>query len=122
MPPKLIFVYNANAGLLAGMLDSVHKIASPATYACSLCAVTHGVFSMDSKWRAYLKALPLDTAFYHRPDFRAAFMADKDLPLPLIGIDREGRIETLLSAADLAELHTVDALIAALEARLATSG
>ena len=38
---RLVFVYNANAGLVAGMLDSVHKVVSPATYPCSLCAVTY---------------------------------------------------------------------------------
>lgn len=38
----LIFVYNAKSGLISAFGDMVHKIVSPATYPCSLCALTYG--------------------------------------------------------------------------------
>jgi hypothetical protein len=40
---KLLFVYNADSGLAAALFDSAHKLLSPQTYACNLCALTHGL-------------------------------------------------------------------------------
>jgi hypothetical protein len=37
---KLVIVYNANEGLLAGAMDSLHKLFAPASYPCKLCALT----------------------------------------------------------------------------------
>jgi hypothetical protein len=119
---RLIFVYNADEGLVAGMMDSVHKLVSPATYQCSLCAVTHGIFRMDPKWRAWLKAAPFETVFHHKPDFRAAYPALAGLPLPAILLDRGDGPAPLLGAEALAAVRTVDGLIAAIEAALATAG
>ena len=112
-PDRLIFIYNAEGGIAQGIMDSVHKTLSPSTYACSLCAVTHGVFRMDPKWRAWLKALPVATEFYHKDDSPFG-----DMALPAVLAERDERVETLLTAADLDRLNSVDALIAAIEARL----
>lgn len=119
---RLIFVYNASAGLAAGLLDSVHKIVSPATYSCSLCAVTYGLTRMNPRWRAWLKALPMETVFHHRPDFRAAFPAAAGWPLPLVAIERDGSLSPLLGAAEVDACNDVDTLIRTLEARLAATG
>lgn len=43
---RLVIVYNANAGLLAGAMDSLHKLFAPASYPCKLCALTYGLLSM----------------------------------------------------------------------------
>ena len=34
---KIIFVYNADSGLVNGLIDWAHKIVSPETYSCT-CA------------------------------------------------------------------------------------
>jgi hypothetical protein len=112
-PERLIFIYNADGGIAQGVMDSVHKTLSPSTYACSLCAVTHGVFRMDPKWRAWLKALPIPTEFEHKDD-----TPHRDVPLPAILAERSGQVATLIGARELADVATVDALIALLEARL----
>ncbi len=39
----LIFVYNADSGLLNAINDGILKIVSPSTYQCSLCSLTFGV-------------------------------------------------------------------------------
>ncbi len=41
----LIFVYNANSDLFSTVTDFAHKILSPSTYQCQLCALTYGNFS-----------------------------------------------------------------------------
>ncbi len=118
MSDRLIFVYNANVGIAAAILDSVHKTLSPATYDCSLCAITYGSFTMDRRWKAWLKTLPYDTVFHHRQDFRSAYPG-VDVALPAILMSRDSGITTLMSGKEIAEAVTVDALIAALERKLA---
>jgi hypothetical protein len=75
MPQRLLFVYNADAGLLAGLKDTFHKILSPATYACALCAVTYGATSMRPEWREFIKKLPVPVEFLHRDEFGRAYPA-----------------------------------------------
>jgi len=36
-PDRIIFVYNTDDGLFNALMDTAHKIFSPATYECSLC-------------------------------------------------------------------------------------
>lgn len=119
MTQRLIFVYNANAGLLAGALDSVHKTLSPNTYACDLCALTHGIFTMRPQWRQWLKSLPIVPEFYHRPDFRDAYPAMAKLPLPLVAIADGADFKVLLDAEALGQIDDVGDLVQALQAKLA---
>lgn len=121
-PPRLVFVYNADAGVVAGLLDLVHKTVSPATYPCSLCGVTYGPLGMKPVWRAWLEALPTASVFFHRPDFRAAFPSAAAWPLPLVALDGGSGLRLLLSADDLTRLPTVDGLIEAIERRLQPVG
>jgi hypothetical protein len=114
---KLIFVYNANAGIVAGIMDSIHKTVSPATYPCSLCAITYGAVRMDVRWKAWLRAQPFESIFYHRPDFRAVY-PDVHVDLPVILVERDGNLETLVAAGDFKRAATVDTLIALIETRL----
>lgn len=115
---RLVLVYNADAGIIAALFDTVHKYASAATYPCSLCAVTYGPVAMRAKWRTYLRALPLPVDFYHRPDFRAAFPDAAEWPLPLIALARADNLDVLLSARDLDAIGDIGALMRALDARL----
>jgi hypothetical protein len=114
---KLVFVYNANEGKMAAFMDSVHKIVSPSTYACDLCAITYGITKIDKQWKAWLDALPVPTRFYHRPDFQRDWPHVTE-PLPAIFVERDGALETLVSAADFKGVKHVDGLIAMLESRM----
>ncbi len=119
--PQLVFVYNAEAGLVQGMLDSLHKTLSPDTYECALCAITHGFFTMDKKWRAYLKALPIEAAFFHRSDFKETFPG-ADVELPAILIARGQEIMPLVTAPEMVKIKSVDDLCAVLDEKLAAAG
>jgi hypothetical protein len=112
--PKLVFVYNADAGFMNGMMDSLHKTISPGTYDCALCAITHGFFSMDKSWRAYLKALPIAAEFFHRKDFVAAY-PNAQAVLPAILLDRDGGLSELIGAEEMKALSDVNALSSALD-------
>lgn len=116
---RLVIVYNANAGLLAGVMDSVHKIVSPSTYPCQLCAVTYGLTSMRREWRAFLDGLGMELVFHHRPDFRVSFPQAADWPLPLIAVEAGGELRVLVGAADFAGIADVPDLVRVMQSRLA---
>ena len=117
--PMLIFVYNADGGVLNALGDMVHKIVSPATYPCSLCALTHGPVAMRRAWRRFLGTIGLPTRFVYRDEFRID-LDRRDVPLPAILLrGQSGPPEVLVSAAELNALPDLPALIALIETRLA---
>lgn len=90
MPQRLLFVYNADGGRLAGLKDMFHKILSPSTYPCSLCAVTYGATAMEPEWREFIKALPVPVDFLHRDEFIRDYPQWARHPLPaafVVGAD-----------------------------------
>lgn len=115
----LIFVYNADGGIFRAMADAVHKLISPATYPCSLCAITYGAVSMRREWKSYLEHLPLDKRFYHRDEF-AVDWPGVDVPFPAILMQTgPSKLETLMAKADLDAVESVAQLMAMLDDRLA---
>ena len=56
---RLLFVYNADSGLFNTMADIGHKIFSPQTYSCLLCALTHGYFRERDEWRRFVDDNPV---------------------------------------------------------------
>ena len=115
---KLVFVYNAEAGLVRGFMDSIHKVASPSTYACGLCAITYGLTSMKPKWRTWLKELDIQTEFFHRADFWKAW-PDTRVALPAILLEDGHRLTPVIGADAFTKIKDVDQLISVLEGRLA---
>lgn len=67
-PEELLFVYNADGGLLHAIGDIAHKILSPATYPCRLCELTHGYFRERAEWRAFVADLGVKCTFLHRSE------------------------------------------------------
>lgn len=81
---QLIFVYNADGGLWNGMTDILHKIFSPATYPCSLCNLTHGVFFISKEWKEFVKKSSIEFVVLHKDEFLKHFPQIGILPLPCI--------------------------------------
>lgn len=71
--PTLLFVYNADSGLFNTLADIAHKIFSPKTYACNLCALTHSPIGMRSDWKTFLADLRQPLEFLHRDEFQHQF-------------------------------------------------
>jgi hypothetical protein len=115
---RLVIVYNAEAGIVAGVMDSVHKLVSPATYPCQLCAVTYGLATMKREWRAFLDGLGMELVFHHRPDFRAAYPETADWPLPLVAVEQDGALTPLVDADDFRAIPDLASLIRVVRERL----
>ena len=116
---SLILVYNADSGLPNAVKDAVWKVVRPATYPCSLCALTYGLVSMHGRWPRFLGQLPQAKVFHHRDDFALAFPG-LAIPLPAILLaEGEAPPQVLVSAAELDAMPDCDELIALVAARLA---
>lgn len=99
--PQLVFVYNANAGRLNALLDLAHKTLAPATYACSLCAITYGV-RMRPAWKSFVESLPGGAEFYHRDEFGAIYPWLAEMPLPAVFLkDTLGELSPFITAPEL---------------------
>ncbi len=116
MPLKLVFVYNADSGLFNTLTDIAHKLLSPDTYPCQLCAITHGTFRQRDEWRDYLESLDIECEFMHRDAFLAAYPNIKT-SLPAIFVDNNGELTPCLSRKDIDAVNSVDELRALLKAR-----
>ena len=99
LPQRLIFVYNADGGRLAGLKDMFHKILSPATYPCSLCAVTYGAFSIRPEWQQFIRQLPVPVEFLHRDEFERDFPRWREHPLPAaFAVAENGELRPFIEA------------------------
>lgn len=99
-PREFIFVYNANGGIFASVVDFGHKILSPSTYNCRLCYLTFGTFSMKEEWKAFLERLPGQKFFYHKDTFAKNF-AFEEGAYPAIFISDGSRAYLLASRAQI---------------------
>lgn len=114
----LIFIYNANGGIFSAMADAAHKLISPATYPCSLCAITYGAVSMRGEWKAYLKRLGHETRFYHRDDFARDWPGEAVTLPAIVEVTEGGTLSTVIAKEDLDTVQSVAQLITMLEDRL----
>jgi len=113
---QLIFVYNANGGKWNGLLDTMHKIISPGTYPCSLCAITYGKFSIEPEWENFIKTLPNPPVFLHKDEFENLYTGNKT-QLPAVFKQEDKQLNILIAAHELNQmnLHQLIAKISELQ-------
>ena len=117
---ELIFVYNAKSGLFNELLDFAHKIISPETYECNLCAITYGTFKMEKRWSRYVQSLPLKSIFTYKDEISKNNLPNVNLPSILLR-EHNDLIE-LLTAREINDLNNFDQLIRVLDKRLEEYG
>jgi hypothetical protein len=106
---KLIFVYNADSGLANMLKDWAHKIISPETYACSLCALTYDNLGMRRPWREFIKGLGYEVEFLHRDEFAKEY-GIADVPLPAAFILQNGKPILWINCETMDTLNSLDDL------------
>ena len=110
---RLIFVYNADSGAINSILDGVHKIVSPETYNCKLCAITFGNFSEKQVWKEFRDTSGIEMEFYHRDEFQKQFRS-KWLPkydFPIILSAEKENLDIFMTLEELNEIEDVSELI-----------
>lgn len=106
---KIVFVYNADSGVFNLVSDIAHKIFSPQTYACNLCAITHSNFGMKNEWKAYLDSLDTPLEFLHADEFKEKYKPEK-IDLPAVFIEENGALREIADADRINRSRTIDDL------------
>lgn len=115
---RLIFIYNADSGLFNTLGDIAHKLFSPATYNCNLCAITHHSLGMKAEWRGFLESLSVSLEFLHRDEFHQQY-GFREAVLPAIFKAEAGTVVEWLSAAEINRFEKLAELKAAIANKLA---
>ncbi len=108
--PTLVFVYNADSGLFNLLTDIAHKIFSPQTYDCNLCAVTHDKFGIKDEWRQYLKTLDAPVEFLHADEFKAKYRTGDTEKLPAIFRLENGQLNLAIDSNAINVCRNIDDL------------
>ena len=105
---KLIFVYNADSGLLNKLMDIGHKIIEPETYTCNLCNLTFGNFTENRKWTEFRENSDIEMEFLHRDEFETKYKLKQACPVILKGSEP---LKVAISKVRLEEMTSLDELI-----------
>jgi hypothetical protein len=109
MASTLVFVYNANGGLFNTLADVAHKIFSPETYACNLCALTHSNFGMRKEWRQFVESLGGAVEFLHADELKERYGVE-GVRLPVIFSREDESLRELVGAAEINNCRTMEEL------------
>ena len=107
--PTLVFVYNARSGIFNAAADAAHKLFSPATYQCNLCALTYSTLRMRAGWKSFLETLGRPLEFLHADELSGRYGVS-GVPLPAIFEKRAGRLELLIGADAVNACRTLEDL------------
>ncbi|MEI6207496.1 MAG: hypothetical protein WCP20_12010 [Desulfuromonadales bacterium] len=117
LKPHIVFVYNADSGIFNTVSDIAHKIFSPETYSCNLCAITYGNFGMRAEWREYLESLEADLEFLHRDELSGKY-GITDITLPTVLIKNADTFEVWITADAIMRCNSVNDLKLLISERL----
>lgn len=117
---ELVFIYNAKSGIINSLIDFTHKVISPDTYDCNLCAITYNTFTKKNLWADYIESLPIASTFTYKDK-----IIDKKLDnviLPAVFLKKNDRFIQLISSVELNKLDNLKGLIVFLNFRLKENG
>ena len=117
---ELIFIYNAKSGIVNEFLDFAHKIVSPSTYNCNLCAISYGNFTMKKKWSDYISSLPVKSTFTYKD--KVSEYGYDNIKLPSIIFQDKSKSKVIISSEEINKLKKIDQLINILSDRLKDQG
>ena len=120
---KLIFVYNANSGVIYAILDSMHKALSPSTYNCNLCDITFGLVGEKADWKAFRESYPVDMEFLHKDEYERAYASKFGFKpeYPIVLGAASGDLEIVIGTDELNEISSAAALIDLIKTRVPAS-
>ncbi len=113
----LIFVYNADSGLISAFADGISKIISPQTYQCRLCRLTFGTALMKTPWREFIESLGVPVEFFHRDEFTEKY-AYEGARFPSAYMKRGDELSVFISQEEMDALGTLEKLMELVRRRL----
>jgi hypothetical protein len=116
--PAIVFVYNADSGLFNTLTDIAHKIFSPQTYECNLCAITYGNFAIRDQWRQFLATLDAGLEFLHRDELLRDYGLG-EVKLPAIFRKTAAGLQLWITADEINQCRELEELQRLITERLA---
>lgn len=107
---KIVFVYNAKSGIGNSLLDIGHKVLSPNTYKCNLCALTFGLFSENAVWKKYRESSNYELEFLHKDEFEKIYNEKRVYPI-ILGITKDNNLIELIDRERISNIKSVNELI-----------
>jgi len=104
---KLVFVYNANSGVISLVKDFWKKILNPSSYECNLCFQTFGAFTMKRDWKKFINNLNIDTEFLHRDEFEMKYRI-KNALYPSAYLEQNAELKLLISREEMNSVKNLD--------------
>ena len=117
---KLIFVYNADSGIVNNVIDIAHKIIKPETYACSLCQLTHGSFREKRLWTTFKNQSTVPLDFYHKDEFKKTFKSKflTNFQYPIVLMAKKESLEIFMSTDEVNAFNNLEPFIETINNRL----
>lgn len=100
--PTLLLVYHADSGRWNALWDIAHKVISPGSYSCTLCALTHGALSERRAWKDFRERHPNRLEILHRDEFHRRHPQVEAATPCALARQADG---TWLTAMDPADIH-----------------
>jgi hypothetical protein len=116
----LIFVYNADSGLLNAIKDGIEKITSPLNYQCRLCGLTYGFTTMKKEWKMFIETLQIPVKFLHRDEFNEKH--GNKFGLPAAFLEESDKLELLISKEEMNDTESLNELIHLVQSKLNEKG
>jgi hypothetical protein len=116
---KLVFVYAGDGGAFNSLIHYAHKLISPSTYQCNLCALTYGALGTKKAWTQFLRELQLPTEFLHRDEFAQKHSTIRD-KLPAVYVERDAELQMLITSEEITRCRQLDDLISLVRAKAET--
>lgn len=106
---KLLFIYNADSGMINALMDQGKKYLTPSEYACQLCMVSYGPFGMRKDWKKFTKELPYEIEFLHKDELQNTYPTI-ETSLPAMVLLSNENADVLLDKEDFNTIVSLDDL------------
>ncbi|MCR9173045.1 MAG: hypothetical protein NXI10_11160 [bacterium] len=113
---ELFFVYNARKGVGNMLMDGLHKVVSPSTYACDLCSITYGVVAKKKDWKAFIEESKIPIRFYYKNTLPKEI--DQNLDFPVVLRYENSSVTCILDRQDFAAINDLSDFIVLLKEKV----
>ena len=117
---KLVFIYNADSGVINTVKDWWHKLLKPSTYSCNLCVQTFSAFGMKKDWKEFINKLNVPVEFLKKDKFsleflhRDEFKEKYDMPdakFPSAYLHSDSKLRLFISQDEMNSVKSLDELM-----------
>ncbi|MHA2392347.1 MAG: hypothetical protein ACXAEX_10255 [Promethearchaeota archaeon] len=117
---KLVFVYNADSGVVNIVKDFWHKLLRPSTYQCNLCAQTFSAFGMKKDWKNFINKLDIEAEFLHKDEFEEKYNIS-DAKFPSAYLKNGITFDLLINQEEMNKVKSLDEMEALVIAKIGSA-